>query len=383
MSTKSTRIALVASLTALVLCVAMLIGTTFAWFTDNVSTAKNNIVAGNLDVELEYLDGAEWKTVTETTSIFNDAALWEPGYTEVAYLKVVNKGTLAFDYNMGVNIVAETAGVNVAGETFNLSDYIYMGAVEDASTAFASREAARAAVTGAKAISAADYTKVGTLKAAEVKYVALVVYMPETVGNEANYRGATVPTIELGINILATQETYESDDFGNDYDDPTVPSEKTTMLLNVYDAFDTGKPAVEKEVTFDVYTFDANEYETLYPMATYKDWTCDFFVSSDKAINDGLVLAGQYDAWSPDWLGFWVPVSTEPYEPTGLLGAVTRGGASNWTYEEICGTVKVFNCGIIDTANANAGTKITVDLILTSPDGTQKIPAKSITVTLG
>ena len=381
MSTKSTRIALVVSLTALVLCVAMLIGTTFAWFTDNVSTAKNNIVAGNLDVELEYLDGAEWKTVTETTSIFNDAALWEPGYTEVAYLRVKNAGTLAFDYNMGVNIVAETAGVNVEGKEFKLSDYIYMGAVEDASTAFASREAARAAVTGAKAISAADYTKVGTLKAAEVKYVALVVYMPETVGNEANYRGATVPTIELGINILATQETYESDDFGKDYDDPTVPSETVTTDVTVYDEPSLSATNAVQKLTFKAYEFNAKDYATTYPVENYADWTCDFFVSSDRGVKDGIILVGNYGDYG--WLGFRVPAKDTAYEATGLLGVATTGGASNWTYEDICEYVSVFKCGIVDTANANAGTVVTVDLVLTSPDGTQTVTAKSITVTLG
>ena len=51
---KTTKRALFSSVMALILCFSMLVGTTFAWFTDEVKSGVNQIVAGNLDVELEY-----------------------------------------------------------------------------------------------------------------------------------------------------------------------------------------------------------------------------------------------------------------------------------------------------------------------------------------
>ena len=59
-STK-TKKALRGSLFALFLCIVLLIGTTFAWFTDTASTGVNKIQSGRLDVELQYKDGDTWK----------------------------------------------------------------------------------------------------------------------------------------------------------------------------------------------------------------------------------------------------------------------------------------------------------------------------------
>ena len=221
---KSTKKALIISALCLLLCVSMLVGATFAWFTDSVSSAKNKIVAGNLDVELEYakvVDGqmTAWATVADATSIFDPNALWEPGRVEVVYLRVANKGTLALKYQLGVNVDKEISGTNVADETFKLSDYLVFKTVEmpDALTTYTDREAAQLAAGSAMGLK--DYNGATTaLKAGEVDYVALIVYMPETVGNDANYRGNAVPTIELGVNLFATQQMAEEDSFGTDYD---------------------------------------------------------------------------------------------------------------------------------------------------------------------
>lgn len=215
---KNTKRALLASVLSVMLCVAMLVGSTFAWFTDSVTSGKNQIVAGNLDVELEYTtDFNEWKTVESATDLFNKDALWEPGHAEVVYLRMRNAGTLALKYKFGMNIVSEPEATNVNGDKFKLSQYLQYGVVEGQQSAFADRNAAIAAV--ANPTSLANYTKEGTMLAkAEPQYLALVVYMPETVGNEANYRGEVVPTIELGLNLVATQTPYENDSFGSDYD---------------------------------------------------------------------------------------------------------------------------------------------------------------------
>ena len=233
MSKNTTKRSLLASVFALVLCVAMLVGSTFAWFTDTATTGVNKIQSGKLDVKLSYLtDNNEWKEVTKDTKLFKDGALWEPGHTEVAYLKVENAGNLALKYQLSVNVANEVAGKNANGESFKLSNYIKMGVAENQNTSFADRNAARAAVTDADNI--ATYTKTGSIAANDTnaQYVALVVYMPETVGNEANY-GTKAPSIDLGVKLVATQYTEESDSFDDQYDkDATYPVTSAAELKN-------------------------------------------------------------------------------------------------------------------------------------------------------
>ena len=192
---RSTKRALAMSFISLLLCVSMFVGTTFAWFTDSVSSANNIIKSGNLDVELEYWDGEKWVDVSGKSDILTNK-LYEPGVVEVAYLRVKNAGSLALKYMLGINIVSETAGVNKAGESFKLSDYIRFGVVElDTFATYADRDAAVAAVTDAKKISA-GYTKADSMTAGQELYLALVVYMPTTVGNDANHaKGTTAPEI--------------------------------------------------------------------------------------------------------------------------------------------------------------------------------------------
>ena len=219
MTKKSTKRALLASMLALVVSISMLIGTTFAWFTDNVVSGRNLIQSGNLDVELEYYNGTAWVSVENATDIFSDE-LWEPGHAEVVYLKVSNRGSLALKYQLGINIWNETSAVNVYDEAFKLSDYILFDAIDIDGEAdfFASREEAMKATDDVDFISA-GYTKGSALEKNGEEYVALVVYMPTEVGNEANYKpGTTAPSLELGVKLVATQFTSESDSFGDDYD---------------------------------------------------------------------------------------------------------------------------------------------------------------------
>ncbi|MBR2907678.1 MAG: SipW-dependent-type signal peptide-containing protein [Clostridia bacterium] len=235
---KTTKKALLASALSLLLCFSMLLGTTYAWFTDSVTSANNIIKSGNLDVEFYYsTDAKNWKEVTETTNVFSDT-LWEPGHTEVVYLKVENKGSLALKYKLGVNVASEVGGINQAGESFKLSNYILFDVI-DTDTAYTDRDAARQAANG-KAI-ANSFSKESVLKTTgDTETVALVVYLPETVGNEANPKtGTAAPEIHLGLNVFATQLTSESDSFGDDYDenaafsmwDGTIPAEMPASLV--------------------------------------------------------------------------------------------------------------------------------------------------------
>ena len=248
MSKNTTKRSLLASVFALVLCVAMLVGSTFAWFTDTATTGVNKIQSGKLDVKLSYLaDNNEWKEVTKDTKLFKDGALWEPGHTEVAYLKVENVGNLALKYQLSVNVANEVSGTNVNGDTIKLSNYIKMGVVENRSTPFADRNAARTAVE-ATAQNIKTSTVDGTIAANDTnaQYVALVVYMPETVGNEANY-GTKAPSIDLGVKLAATQYTEESDSFDDQYDkDATYPVTSAAELKNA--VANSGKYNVTEDI---------------------------------------------------------------------------------------------------------------------------------------
>ena len=242
---KSTKRALLLSALSLLLCVSMLVGSTFAWFTDSVTSGNNIIKSGNLDIELEYWNGTAWTDVKGASDILSNT-LWEPGVTEVAYLRVANAGSLALKYQLGINILNEIEGKNQTGETFKLSDYIMFGVVENVNGengAYAKTDAGRAEaiadVTAAKNISA-GYTKASTMASGNELYLALVVYMPTTVDNVANHNGTDVPQIDLGINVYASQMASEEDSFGPDYDKDSSffvsnADELRTAIANVKD----------------------------------------------------------------------------------------------------------------------------------------------------
>ena len=221
---KATKRALLTSVMALVMCVVMLVGTTFAWFTDTASTGVNKIQSGNLDVKLMYsTDMVEWKEATEQTKLFNDNALWEPGHTQVVYLKVVNAGNLALKYEAGFSKnYTSNRGKNVNGDWYRVDNYLKIGTAET-ETKFASREAVWAAIAATEKTLAKDVMLTNdwvTLKAREEsKPFAVAIYMPTSVGNEANASRLRPSSVSgLGIEVRATQATVENDSFGTDYD---------------------------------------------------------------------------------------------------------------------------------------------------------------------
>ena len=230
-----TKRALLTSVLALVLSLAMLAGSTFAWFTDTASTGVNRIVSGNLDVGLQYWgvgeDGQKtWLTAESSEELFDENALWEPGYTQIVYLKVKNNGNLALTYAMQITPVRETVGINVDGEQFKLSDYIKFAwttftADGDGAPVALDREGAQAGVgEGAQLGTTLHRQAAEPMEAGAEELVALVAWMPENVGNEANY-STVQPTIELSLKVLATQAAVESDSFDTTYDEDAAAAE--------------------------------------------------------------------------------------------------------------------------------------------------------------
>ena len=226
-NSKSTKGALLVSSISLLLCFAMLLGTTFAWFTDSATSANNVIKAGNLDVEVQYtLDGENWAALDGAKDLFQKG-LWEPGHTEVVALRIENKGSLALKYTANMNIVDEKVGKTKDGKDIVLSDILTVdsmimdtGAMGDALLKVAFQDENTLQYTNTASFKNANVLgKDDMLLSGTSKYLIVKVDMAETVGNEANHNGTDIPTINFGINVLATQFTHEDDSFGKDYDE--------------------------------------------------------------------------------------------------------------------------------------------------------------------
>ena len=259
-NSKSTKRALLSSAFAILICVAMLIGTTFAWFTDTASTGVNKIQAGNLDIEVKYtLDGENWNDLDGATDIFQKG-LWEPGHTEVVALKFKNNGNLALKYSINMNIVDETAGVNKFNQEYKLSDYLKVKTLSQEASgigdicigmAFSARNdgLGYTATANFKDATVLDHDLL--LTPGEVgNYLIMKVYMPETVGNEANAISTEkAASINFGLNVVATQIPYEKDSFGNTYDkDATYP----VIVSNQQQANDAITNATDKKVNISI-----------------------------------------------------------------------------------------------------------------------------------
>lgn len=194
-----------------------LLGThsTLTWFSDQKS-AVNTFVYGKVKVEAEYLDTATqtWKPLERTKELFQGSALYEPGYTQIARLRITNAGDVPFVYRIAVTAADKEMPDSVLGNTIVLSTYLKYGILyadsEDAqSRQLSDRYEARRLMerffpTNQYFDPPQQYRQ---LESGQTVYAALVVYMPEEIGNEANAAGDGIPTVDLGINIRADQLT--------------------------------------------------------------------------------------------------------------------------------------------------------------------------------
>lgn len=209
-NSKNTKKALVFSCLSVVLCLTMLIGSTFAWFTDNASTNVNTIQAGTLDIALEMsADGTTWADAAGETLGFVKAAgheseevLWEPGCTyALPQLRVVNNGNLALKFKVIINTIGDDEDAQKLAEVLDvLLGGNKVGTLADMMTESATDP---------------DGFIHGELTANESSDVyAISLHMQETAGNV--YQGLTIDGIS--VTVLATQDTVEHDSFNNLYD---------------------------------------------------------------------------------------------------------------------------------------------------------------------
>ena len=227
----STKKALIASVLSMLVCVSMLIGSTFAWFTDSASTNVNTIKSGNLDVDIvnETGDSLNGGTLEFKNALDEADVLWEPGATfNLDSFKIVNKGNLALKYQVIVS------GLKGDSELLEVIDFtVKKGDAEPVALADWDGVLLPAGATVAAG--------------AEVGETALVTIsgtMRKDAGNE--YMEKTLDGIS--IKVIATQYTYESDSNGNTYDeDAAYP---VVAAATVADGSDT--VAKDKDVDHNV-----------------------------------------------------------------------------------------------------------------------------------
>ncbi len=207
---KNTKRSLLLSALALVMCVAMLIGSTFAWFTDSASTAVNSIVSGTLDIAIEKEDGTnlEGSTLKFVAKDGKTDVLWEPGVTfNTEPFYIVNNGNLNLKFRLDI--------VGAAGDV-ELLDVISFTAIG----------------AGVNYLTAGE---VALAPKAKIGPVVITGVMDKNAGNE--YQGKTVTG--LAISIVATQDTVEFDSISNEYDKDAVNMSPVQKL-----------PEASKDMTF-------------------------------------------------------------------------------------------------------------------------------------
>ncbi len=223
---RSTKNALFSSVLALLLCFSMLLGTTYAWFTDSVTSANNIIKSGDLDVDVYYGDPADEKSVEGVSTLFSDVALWEPGAVAYENLTVVNKGTLALKYQMAMNFLNANY-VEDADGTHSLADILQVGVVEGGLDDALTRDEVIASVTEWKPLESFQLADSSLLANTLAETLGVVIYWePGSNDNLFNVKdgkvtsdGADYLHIDLGITLLATQMAYEPDSFDEKYDE--------------------------------------------------------------------------------------------------------------------------------------------------------------------
>ena len=203
---KSTKRALLGSVVAMVLCLAMLVGATFAWFTDTASTGVNKIQAGNLDVQLvdengNSLEGKTLEFKKAANAAEGEAVLWEPGCTyELPAVYVKNNGNLALKYKVTIT------GINGSAKLNDVIDWT----INDAD------------LSADHSLAAGATSEALTIKG----------HMKESAGNE--YMNESIDGI--AITVAATQDTVENDSLGNTYDKdakyPIVAMDTLQELIN-------------------------------------------------------------------------------------------------------------------------------------------------------
>ena len=352
----TTRNALLTSIISMLLCVSMLVGATFAWFTDSVESGRNTIAAGNLDVEL-YANGVK---VDSSTKLFDDVNpnLWEPGAVAYENLQVKNVGSLALQYTLELNVLDETV---VNG--YKLSDVIKVGVINEEINANATRDDVIGKVT--------TWTKLSRFKLGmnalkleggqNSDVFGIVLYwQPDTDyndkdgNNDNNYNmnnenQGEVLKLDVGVSLIATQVQHENDSFGKDYDAEATPwigaintdwyfanTDATEFTINTVDELAGLAAIVNGTATAPVTTYAVGS-ETTTVQDSFKGKTIKLGADIDLAFstwtpigNSSYSFQGTFDGGNNTISNLKI---TGNGSYIGLFGSTTVGEIKNLTVE--------------------------------------------------
>ncbi len=303
--TKTTKRALIASVLSLLVCFTMLIGSTFAWFTDSATTGVNVIKSGNLEIGFEYADGTEaidtanWQNA-EGAKIF-DYEKWEPGYTVAKHIKISNKGNLALKYELDFMLngplgkLAEVIDVYFVDRGKQVANRTDVNGLKEVGTlkAFLEKTVAN--------------PEKGELLKGESDIVTIVLKMQETAGNA--YQNQNVGD-GLTVAIFATQYTYEKDSFDDQYDvnAPTLVMIGDTQYASLADAIATaeandtiklaGNFILPDNINNKTLTFTTTDADNKAVISIgYKNTTAN----GSTLTFDGITIKGHKSANKNDW----------------------------------------------------------------------------------
>ena len=352
---RATKRALLTSVMALVMCVVMLVGTTFAWFTDTASTGVNKIQAGNLDVQLlmRDADGAYVNIGDSQQVIFgganslvaqnnNQDTLWEPGKTQVAYLAVRNAGNLALKYNILLNVRDEgligaldyaiVPQSKLSGENQTCTDTIASWVDAKGRTGAESGKLTAGTFTAAPngCLDEIAHDKTNTN---ETEYFALVVHMDENAGN--TYMNKSV---SIDMKVVATQAAAENDSFDNQYDkDAPLDFEPVATADELKAAAAAGKNV---QLTQDVTLTDALTFNNAVTIdLNGKTLTTDLNSNGYSLVTKGnaTIVNGTYKGTgSARGIGAYgnLNMRNVTVDVSGLVGVACSAADSQYTIED-------------------------------------------------
>ena len=380
MTNTSTKRALLSSAIALCLCFVMLVGTTFAWFTDEVSSSNNVIKTGTLDVQLwqhtangstEITNSSDpifGKSDSTTANSVTSDTLWEPGKTQTVYLSIKNNGSLSLKYKVAVEVVDTEKNLHEVMEYIITPDATVANPVAKSDLDWTTGLPVELGIN----IASEDVA----LPVGSEHFFALSVHMDELANND--YQDGN---IIFNIKVLAAQLADESDSYDNLYDAlatygmPLADVEKdSTETVSATRGMGGEAEEMDLVTSYVFRTTETKEQAELNPQKLYH---ADFVVTINKDIPaDALGLVGYYEAYCKDHNGDnWVAITGERGE---VITAGTQlrlldllmGGSIN--YVELCEWIPEFKCGIavLDENADLSGATITVELRL------YEVPAK-------
>ena len=272
----TTKKALFISTCALLFSMLMMAGSTFAWFTDSVSSGTNTITTGKLDVQLLHTNQkvTEAKEVQQNTLLFTDAdgkpIDWEPGAVAYENFTVKNSGDLALNYRLALDL---NNANTIAGTTKSLSlkDVLKVKVLDHEVTSKDVTEQALKKAEAADFVSvtdgqisipaaAGDAREQKLAKDAKSATYGVILYWQPDPEKDYEYNLSNYPdkdaagepidktsdgkaelSIDLGVSLGATQAPEESDSNGSDYDTNAIcPVSNESELKRALQTADNG-----------------------------------------------------------------------------------------------------------------------------------------------